>query len=493
MKRAKPLVRALAAATAILAVAGCSFAPTYEKPKTDVADTYKELGPWHDAAPSDQLERGDWWRDYHDATLDDLEAKVDAANPDLAAAADRYDQARAYLAQTQSSAFPEIDAGGTVTRNRQSDNRPLRSASQPSEYGDHLIGASLSYELDLWGRVRNTIAAGKATTQAAAADLASVRLSLHAELADDYISLRGLDAQEKLLVDTVDAYEQALKLTQNRFEGGAASGLDVARAQNQLDNARAQTTDVRAQRALYEHAIASLAGMSASKFTLPAQVIDLPTPSVPIALPSTLLERRPDIAAAERRAAAANSLIGVARAAFFPSISLTATGGYENTGGAGWLTAPNGFWSIGPRFSLALFDAGRRRAVDEQAQAVFNEAADRYRGTTLAAFRQVEDNLALLHLLGEEAKQETAAVASAQNTLNLSMDRYENGAVNYLDVVASQTAALQAQRTLLVLRERQLRASVDLIRAVGGGWSSSDMPQDGDAKLAKTDASAKKN
>ena len=486
-------LRVLTLAIATSVFAGCSFAPTYETPKTDVADTYKELGPWRNAAPSDQLERGDWWRDYHDATLDDLEAKVDAANPDLAVAVDRYDQARAYLAQTGSAQFPEINSGGLATHNRQSDHRALRSASQPTYYGDNIVGASLGYELDLWGRVRNTIAAGKAATQAASADLASVRLSLHAELADDYIILRGLDAQEKLLVDTVSAYEQALKLTQNRFEGGAASGLDVARAQNQLDNARAQTTDIRAQRALYEHAIASLAGESASKFSLPPNVVELPLPSTPVALPSTLLERRPDIAAAERRAAAANALIGVARAAFFPSISLTATGGYENTGGAGWLTAPNGFWSIGPRFSFALFDAGKRRAVSEQAQAAFNEAADRYRSTTLAAFRQVEDNLSQLQLLDEEARQENAAVASAQNTLHLAMDRYENGAVNYLDVVASQTAALQAQRTLLVLRDRQLRASVGLIRAVGGGWSTKDMPGADDAKLAVSETGIKKD
>ena len=462
-------------AIALVAIAGCSFAPTYDTPKTDVADAYKELGPWHAAAPSDQLERGEWWRDFHDPTLDDLEAKIDLANPDLAVALARYEQASAYLAQTQGNALPEIDAGGLATRNRQSDHRPLRSAAQPSEFGDHLLALSLGYELDLWGRVRNLVAAGKANTQAACADLASVRLTLHAQLADDYIALRSLDAEEKLLVDTAAAYAQALKLTQNRFEGGIASGLDVARAQNQLDNARAQTTDIRARRALREHAIASLIGKSASRFSLPANVVDLSPPSVPIALPSTLLERRPDIAAAERRVAAANAMIGVARAAFFPSISLTATGGYENAGGSHWLTAPNGFWSIGPRFSLALFDAGKRHAIDAQAKAVFNEAADRYRATTLTAFREVEDNLALLHLLGEEAKQEKAAVESAQHALYLATDRYENGAVNYLDVVASQTAALQAQRTSLELRQRQLTASVDLIRALGGGWAVADL------------------
>jgi NodT family efflux transporter outer membrane factor (OMF) lipoprotein len=471
-------------------LAGCNFAPTYVKPTTDVADTYKEAGPWRDAAPSDQLERGDWWSDYHDATLADLEAKVDTANPDLAVAADRYDQARAYLAQTRSAEFPEIDSAGMATRNRQSDHRALRSASQPTYYGDNIVGAQLSYELDLWGRVRNSVAAGKATTQAAAADFASVRLSLHAELANDYITLRGFDAQEKLFVDTVQAYEEALKLTQSRFEGGIASNLDVSRAQTQLNDARAQLTDVRARRALVEHTIASLIGVSASKFSLPPKVVELPIPTIPVALPSTLLERRPDVAAAERRAAAANSMIGVARAAFFPSISLTATGGYENTGGAGWLTAGNEFWSLGPRFSFALFDAGKRRAISDQAKAVFNETADRYRGTALAAFQQVEDNLALLQLLGEEAKQESAAVASAQNTLHLAMDRYENGAINYLDVVDSQTAALQAQRTLLTLRDRQLRASIDLIRAVGGGWSTRDMPDGSAAKIAKSGVSA---
>lgn len=491
MNALKPLLRTLALAAATAAFAGCSFAPNYEKPATDVADTYKEIGPWKNAAPSDQLERGDWWRDYRDPTLAELEAKIDGANADLAVAADRYDQARAYLAQTRSGEFPEINAAGLATRNRQSDHRALRSASQPEYYGDNIVGAALSYELDLWGRVRNTVAAGKATTQAAAADLASVRLSLHAQLADDYIALRGLDAQEKLLVDTAHAYEDALKLTQSRFEGGIASGLDVARAQTQLDASRAQITDVRAQRALYEHAIASLVGVSASKFSLPAQVVDLPLPAIPVALPSTLLERRPDVAAAERRAAAANALIGVARAAFFPSISLTASGGFENTGHADWLTASNGFWSIGPRFSFALFDAGKRHAIDAQAHAVFNEAADRYRSTTLTAFREVEDNLALLHLLDEEAKQENAAVASAQNTLHLAMDRYENGAVNYLDVVASQTAALQAQRTLLVLHDRQLRASVGLIRAIGGGWSDAQMPKDLSAELARAGAATK--
>jgi len=459
-------------------LAGCSLAPPYQKPGFDTPATFKELAPWQAAAPTDQAERGDWWHNYGDGTLDDLETKVDQANPDLAAATERYALARGFLDEAGSGLFPRIDSVVGATHNRQSDHRPLRSSSQPDEYKDNLLGAQLGYELDLWGRVRNLVAASHANAQASAADLASVRLSLHAELANAYISLRGLDAQSKLLDETVSAYEQALKLTTNRLEGGISSGLDVARAQTQLDNARAVRTDVRAQRALYEHVIASLVGVPASTFSLAVKVVEMPIPPVPAALPSTLLERRPDVAAAERRVAAANAQIGITRAAFFPSISLTASGGYENTGGAGWLTAPNTFWSIGPRITLPIFDAGLRSAREREAFAIFNEATDRYRSTALVAFQQVEDNLALLRMLAEEAKDESAAVASAQNTLNLALDRYRNGAVNYLDVVESQTAALQAQRTGLVLRDRQLRASVGLIRALGGGWVSTDVAND---------------
>lgn len=472
-------------ALAACALAGCSLAPAYKVPVVDVPETYKEAGPWQPAAPADQHERGNWWRDYGDPTLNDLEARVDAANPDLAAAVDRYAQSRAYATETRAGLFPQVDAAAGATRNRQSDNRPLRSASQPDEFKDNLIGAQLSYELDLWGRVRNLVAAGEATAQASAADLASVRLSLQAELANDYIELRGLDAQARLLDDTVAAYAKALALTQNRFLGGVASGLDVARAQTQLDSARAQATDVQARRALFEHAIASLVGTPASKFSLPPLVVELSEPTIPTGLPSTLLERRPDVAAAERRTAAANADVGIARAAFFPSISLTAIGGYENTGGAGWLSAPNAFWSIGPRAFLTLFDAGRRAARVEQARAALDEAGEHYRATALVAFQQVEDNLALIHLLGEEAKSEEAASASAQRTLNLALDRYRNGAVSYLEVVTSQTDALQAQRTLLGLRDRELQASVGLIRALGGGWTA-DAASDSSIAAATT-------
>ncbi|MDR3386209.1 MAG: efflux transporter outer membrane subunit [Rudaea sp.] len=470
---------------------GCSFAPPYKSPIVDTPDTYKEAGPWQAAAPADRADRGDWWRDYGDTALNELEARVDSANPDLAAAADRYEQARAYVAETRAGLFPQVDAQALATRNRQSDNRPLRSSTQPDEYRDNLVGAQIGYELDLWGRVRNRVAAGQADAQATAADLASVRLSLHAELADDYITLRGLDAQAKLLADTVAAYGEALTLTQNRFKGGVASELDVAHAHTQLDTARAEATDVQAQRALYEHAIASMVGTPASKFSLAPLVVELPVPAIPAGLPSTLLERRPDVAAAERRAAAANAEIGIARAAFFPSITLTASGGYENTGGAGWLTAPNSFWSIGPHALLTLFDAGRRQAEVRRAHAAFDEANEKYRSTTLVAFQQVEDNLALLHLLGEEARDEDAAVVAAQRTLALALDRYRNGAVNYLEVVEAQTAELQAQRTALHLLDRRLEASVGLIRALGGGWGDTESGAPDSAKSAQAMRSGK--
>ena len=463
--------RALAVALcACAALVGCTLAPPYRKPEVAVGGNYKELGPWQQAAPSDAVERGDWWRDFDDATLNELEARVVAANPDLAAAAAHYAQARAFVDEARGGLVPRVAAGGQSSHNRQSDHRPLRSASQPDEYRDELLGAQLDYELDLWGRVRNLVAAGAANAQAGAADLAAVRLSLEAEAATDYIELRGLDAQGKLLADAVDAYAKALQLTQNRFQGGIASGLDTARAQNQLDTARAQSAEVRARRALLEHAIARLAGAPASSFSIAPQVVDLPLPVVPPGIPSTLLERRPDVAAAERRAAAANAQIGVARAAYFPSIMLSATAGYENTGAADWISAPNSFWSLGPRALLTLFDGGRRHAREQEAKAAFDEASARYRATALSAFQQVEDNLALLNLLGDEARAEDDAVASAQRTLALALDRYRNGAVSYLEVVESQTAALQAQRNALALHDRRLQASVELIRALGGGW-----------------------
>ncbi|HEY5019747.1 MAG TPA: efflux transporter outer membrane subunit, partial [Steroidobacteraceae bacterium] len=408
---------------AYLPLAACSLMPRYQPPVNPSPAHYQQFNPsqqecdvtqtsaleqpraataadmqspcnWGPAHPSDQLPRSDWWREFADPTLDTLEAKIDSANPDLAAAADRYQRARALESELRSALFPTVSAQGYANTDRQSDNRPLRSASQPDSYHDDLIGGALNYEIDLWGRVRSAVAAGTAQTQAVSADLESVRLLLHARLALDYIALRGEDAQRALLEQAVTAYGRALQMTSTRFQGGISSALDVAQAQTQLETARAALTDVIDQRSLLEHAIAALTGSIASNFSISPGTLELALPNVPVAMPATLLERRPDVAAAERTMAAFNAGIGVARAAFFPRISLAALAGFESTQTEGLLGAPNRFWAIGPQGALTLFDAGYRRAAVASARAQFDEATNNYRSSVLTAFQEVEDALA---------------------------------------------------------------------------------------------------
>ena len=467
--------RTLAMAVVACLLSACSLAPTYHMPTLPpMPASYKEAGAaWQAAQPSDAASRGVWWSVYGDETLNRLEAQLDRSNPSLAVALAHYDTARAYESQLQSGLFPHLGAMATPGRARQSDNRPTRGANQPNEYDSDTVGVQADYDLDVWGRIRNSVSEGRALAQAAQADLVSAKLSLQAQLADDYVRLRGYDIQTAILANALNAYGRALTLTEKRHAGGIASGLDVSRAQTQLHDAQAQVTEVAAQRALIEHAIANLAGESASGFSIaPAQIVP-EVPVTPIGLPSVLLERRPDIAAAERRVYAANAGIGVARAALFPSLSLSANYGFQNSGMGQFFAIGNRFWAVGPMATLDIFDAGLRRAKVHQAQAAFDEAAANYRLTVLTAFRQVEDNLVLLRDLGTEAEQEDQAVVAANTSLSIATHRYREGVVNYLDVVTAQTASLAAQRNAETLRTRRLQASVDLIRALGGGWSRS--------------------
>jgi NodT family efflux transporter outer membrane factor (OMF) lipoprotein len=473
---------------------GCSFAPTYHAPLTSIPTTFKESGPWQLARPADRVPRDAWWSVYRDPVLDHLEEQVAAANPDVAAAMARHDEAAADLSQARSGLFPTIGAEASVERQRQSDNRPLRGAGQPAVYGANTVDVGIAYDLDLWGKVRNEVAAGRAAMQASEADLESVRLSLQANLASAYFNLRGLDAQQQLLNDTIDTYQRALTLTLSRHAGGIASDLDVSRAQTQLDTARASADDIAAQRALFEHAIASLTGAPASSFTLAAVTDAAYLPSIPTGVPAALLQRRPDIAAAERRVAEANAQIGVAKAAFFPDISLGLDGGYQSDTLSPWLIAPNEMWSVGPSLVFTLFDGGRRAAITDRARAKLAENGAKYKAAVLLAFQQVEDNLAQLHHLGDEATKQNEALIAAQRTLTLSMSRYRDGVVSYLDVVTAQTTELDTQISALNLNTRRLLASVGLIEALGGGWSAdaASSAPDVQAARAQTQANAAK-
>jgi NodT family efflux transporter outer membrane factor (OMF) lipoprotein len=469
-------MRTRVAFAACLLLSACNLAPDYEVPETAQPAAFKETGPWIQSTEQSALPRERWWTLYNDPLLSGLEERIETANPTLAQAVARYDAARGYLEQAQSSTLPTLAVGGHANTDRQSANRPLRSANQPTYYGDDAVAAAVSWDLDLWGRIRNQVAAGKAQAQASFADLAGVRLSLQAQLADNYLQLRGLDAQAQLLKNSIAIYGKALDLTNYRHDKGIASGLDVGRAQAQFSDAQAQLSDVQARRALLEHAIASLVGEPAPSFAIAARVVDFRVPNVPASIPSTLLQRRPDIAAAERQVAATNAGIGVARAAFYPDISLSALAGFQNTGNDSLFTAPNAFWALGPSLALTVFDNGRHEGQLAVAKAANASAAAAYRATVLKAFQQVEDNLALLNRLAEAADARTVSVKAATHSQDLALALYRNGALGFLDVVVAQTTALQAQQAALSIETRRLQASVELIHALGGGWTIQQLP-----------------
>ncbi|AZC18016.1 efflux transporter outer membrane subunit [Pseudomonas sp. CMR5c] len=459
------------AALVLLALHGCSLAPHYQAPEVALPAQFREqsaAGPWHPATP--QALDAHWWRLYHDPQLDDLQQRLLQANPDLAAALAHYDGAQAYASQLHAGLFPQISASAQPLRQRQSDSRPLRGGSQPSVYNSNSAGFTLDFDLDLWGRLRNQTLAGDAQAQASGDDLAAARLSLQRQLASLYVQLIGLDAQSRILSRSLEDYGQALQLTRDRYQGQIASELDLTRAQSQLANAEADLDEVRAQRNLTEHAMGELVGEPASQFRLAPSEQLLGLPEVPRQLPSSLLQRRPDIAAAERRVFAANAGIGVARAAWYPDFSLTGMLGGQTQGSGNLLAAGNRYWALGPLMTLPIFDGGSLSANERQAHAEFEEAAAHYRGQVLRAVREVEDNLGQLRDLQQQALDRQAAVNAALHTQSLAMNSYQAGAVSYLDVVTAQTAALQAQRGLQAVQTRELQASVGLLVALGGGW-----------------------
>jgi NodT family efflux transporter outer membrane factor (OMF) lipoprotein len=475
MKRVMKRVKGPWSGAALALLLGaCSLAPPLKTPDIPTAAAYKEIGPWTQAQPADRLPRDSWWTLYDSAELDQLQTRLISGSPTLAAAFANYAQAKALSDQARAGLFPTVGLNAGVSRNRQSAHAPLRLTTQHTYFDDNTLGGSVSYELDLWGQIRNEVAAGAANAAASAADLENARLSLIAQLLDDYVQLRSLDRDSAILDQTVVAYARALGLTEQRHNAGIAPGLDVSQAQTQLDAARSQAAQTLAQRALMEHAIAALLGVSASTFSIKPEIVDIKLPQIPSGVPATLLQRRPDIAAAQRRMIAANANIGVARAAFFPSLTLGAQGGFQSTAFSNWLSAPSAFWAVGPNALLTVFDGGLRRAQVAQARAEFDASAANYRSIVVGAFQQVEDSLAALNHYHDAAVDEKAAVDAAQRTLDFSLALYKQGATDYLTVVTSQTALLQTQIEALNLDTLQLTASVDLIRALGGGWENSN-------------------
>jgi NodT family efflux transporter outer membrane factor (OMF) lipoprotein len=481
--------------TAILALlAGCTVGPRYARPHVDTPAAYKELAPqqseskesWKEAVPSDGAIRGKWWEAFHDPVLNTLEERVDISNQNIAVASASFTAARALVREAKSQYFPTLAAGASITR------------SQPSsaQYGtllgtlghafghtvtlgaatDFSLPAQASWEPDLWGRVRQAVRTNSAAAQISAADLENVRLSAHAELAIDYYDLRGQDTLKRLLDATTAAYREALDLVRTQYQAGLANDEAVASAETQLESAEAQAANVGVLRAQCEHTIALLVGQAPSTFSISAEDLKANPPEIPAGVPSLLLERRPDIAAAERQMVQANAQIGAAKTAFFPSFLLSASGGFGSTSFSDWLTWPSRFWSLGPSITETFFDAGLRRATVQEHQANYDQAVATYRQTVLTAFQQVEDNLAALRVLSEDIEKQTAAAQSAERNLRTAMTRYQAGLDPYLNVISAQTVLLGTRQVQVSFQVQQMEASVRLIEALGGGWDTSQIP-----------------
>ena len=476
----RPTLPASIALLAALALAGCKVGPNYRTPSMPAPPSFSDNGhngDWSSARPADAADRGAWWTVYANPELNDLEQRCASANQSIAAALHAYEQAHDLVRENRSALYPTVSLGASLGRSRVSANKPLRPTAQSSDYWDFLIPLNISWEPDLWGGIRRQIESSSANAQASAADLANTRLSLQGMLAVSFFQLRGLDLQAQLLRSTIDAYTQALKLTQVRMNGGVSTQSDVSQAEAQVEQARAQLIDLGVQRAQYEHAIAVLVGEPATNFHIAEQPLTGDIPSVPTGLPSELLQRRPDIASAERRVASANAQIGVATAAYFPNITLSAAGGVESDLLSRVFNSDSAEWDVGPSANEVLFDAGRRKAQVDYALAQRAQATALYREQVLSAFRDVEDQLSALRVLEQEAAVEQRAVDAAKRSTDLSLLRYKNGLAVYLEVLTNQTIQLSDERALASLVARRVVASTQLQMALGGGWSTTQLPK----------------
>ncbi|MEY2411544.1 MAG: hypothetical protein QOD84_150 [Acidobacteriaceae bacterium] len=471
-KTAKRVLIAIAA----LQFTGCAVGPKYHAPAVPTPPAYKEVGNWKPAQPNDQNLGGAWWTIFQDPQLDALEVQVNVSNQNLKAAEAQFQQARAVLRYSRADYYPTVTAGASATRTRISGNSPSSSLLRGATYNDFVLPVSVSYQADVWGRVRKNVESYREQAQASAADLATVNLSMHADLAVDYFQARSLDAEEELLNSTVKQYEQALELNESRFQGGIASEVEVEQAKTQLQTTRAAAIDVGVLRAQYEHAVAILIGKPPAEFNLRPLPLTTPPPHVPISVPSELLERRPDIAAAERRVASANAQIGVVKSAYYPLINLGATGGFESSAITTLMNGPSGIWSVGLSAIETVFDGGRRRALNDQARASYDYQVAAYRENVLTGFQQVEDNLAAVRILENEAYVQDEAVVAAQHSLDLSETRYKGGVTSYLEVITAQSAALSDEVTAVNILGRRMANTVLLIQALGGGWDRSSLP-----------------
>jgi NodT family efflux transporter outer membrane factor (OMF) lipoprotein len=475
----------MVASLCLTALTGCVVGPNYHQPSVPAPPpAYKEMPPpnppngsWKQAQPADAQIKGNWWEQYGDPQLNALEEKIAVSNQTLKAAIEQYLQAREQVKVVRSNYYPTLSAGPSVSRTRVSHNEPqIAGRSANFQYNTFTLEGQASWMPDFWGQVRRSVQEARANAQASAADVANVALGLQTELATDYFEMRGLDSQQQLLDNTVIADTDFLRLTQIRFKGGVATDVDVAQAETQLETVKAQAIDVGVARAQFEHAIATLIGQSASTFSLAPAPLTLALPVVPTGLPSDLLERRPDIAAAERRAAASNAQIGVAVAAYYPNIQLGGTGGFESGNAGTWVQGPSALWSLGGSAIETLFDAGRRHAITNQAREAYEQQTANYRQSVLNAFQEVEDNLAALRILNDEAQTQAVAVNSARYSLQLSTQRYKGGVTTYLEVLTAQTTQLTDERTQVDITSRQFAASVQLVMALGGGWSRAQLP-----------------